>query len=127
MDKVILTLLIVFCIVLAAFLAHNYVFSIYETSVRQSHEVISADGTTIVLVEAIPVNGLGFRAPFRKCPTRFNLEGGAALVDVVNLDSDAGQLLLRVKNIPGKVTVLVKPQFALFPTRIEIRIEENIT
>lgn len=126
MDKVFLWSAAAVVFLLFAFILHNYVFSIYETAVGQSRSSLSADGISEAVITAVPLNGLGFRAPFRKAETEFVIEEGRELVEVIKKDKANGELRLRAKFEAGKVVILVRPKFALLPTRIVVLIEANV-
>ncbi len=106
-------------------LLHNYVFSIYETDFRLSNEVLYADNMSTVKIIAVPVNGMGMRAPFRKVPTVFTFEQGAELVDVVSKDENSGVLVIKARLSPGKVIIRAKAKYSLLPSVFEIPILAN--
>ncbi|MCE1190116.1 MAG: hypothetical protein LWX56_13370 [Ignavibacteria bacterium] len=91
-----------------------------------SRTQLFADGISELEITATPVNGLGFPAPFRNSNTTFVIEEGKKLVEITMLNEKSGKLRLRAKFTPGKVIVLVKPKYALFPTRVEILVEMNV-
>lgn len=120
-----MTILAACIILIFAFLLHNYVFSIYETRILADREELFADGHSQIQIIAEPINGLGFKAPFRSQQTAFNIEAGSELVDVVRKSETDGVLILKAKYATGKVVVMVKPRYAMFPTKITIIISQN--
>lgn len=126
MDRKILLILIGCLVLLAAFLLHNYILSVYETQILADKEQLFADGSSQLTIVAIPINALGFKAPFKSPDATFTIEEGADLVEVVKKDEHAGILILKAKFSPGKVVVRVKPRFALFPTKLEILVSKNV-
>lgn len=126
MDKSIVVLLVILAVLTASFLLHNYIFSIYETKFTVSSNELYADGKSQIVITAIPVNGLGFRAPFRDANTVFSIEQGTELVDIISNDRAKGVLVIRGKFVPGQVSILAKPKYAMFPTRFEVTVLMNL-
>ena len=121
-------MLIILSVAVAAvviLLLHNYVFSIYETDFRLSSEVLYADNMSTIKIVAVPINGLGVRAPFRKVPTVFSIEEGAQLIDVISKDENAGIMVIRARLSPGKVIIRAKAKYSLLPSVFEIPILAN--
>lgn len=106
-------------------LLHNYVFSIYETDFRLSNEVLYADNMSTIKIVAVPINGLGVRAPFRKVPTVFSIEEGEQLIDVVSKDENSGIMVIKARLSPGKVIIRAKAKYSLLPSVFEIPILAN--
>ncbi|MBI2420107.1 MAG: hypothetical protein HYV28_19775 [Ignavibacteriales bacterium] len=125
MDKKTLTILAACILLILAFLLHNYVFSIYETRILADKEELFADGHSQIQIMAEPINGLGFKAPFRSAQAAFTLEEGSELVDIVRKSEADGVLILKAKYATGKVVVMIKPRYAMFPTKITIIISQN--
>ena len=125
MDKKLLIILSVAVAAVVILLLHNYVFSIYETDFRLSSEVLYADNMSTIKIVAVPINGLGVRAPFRKVPTVFSIEEGAQLIDVISKDENAGIMVIRARLSPGKVIIRAKAKYSLLPSVFEIPILAN--
>ena len=85
-----------------------------------------ADNTSILVIEAVPINSFGWKAPFRKSHTEFTFNEGKDLIEVVFRDNDNGTLKLRAKGKPGKISVTIKTKYSLLPSTIEIIIEPNV-
>ncbi len=119
-------LIIVILIAILGLAAYSYVFKVYETKVETTTTVLFADNNSTVEIYSIPVDALGWRAPFRKVKTQFEVREGRDLVDIVSEDDPAGKLVLRAKDKTGKVSIYVKPALALLPTLVEINILPNL-
>ena len=111
---------------LFAILVHQYIFSIYEVEYKVSSRVLYLHSDAKILVEAIPVNSLGFRAPFRNSYTKFSITQGKELVEVVENNYEKGRLIIQAKGEPGTVIIRVKSKFSLLPTEIEIKVIPNL-
>jgi hypothetical protein len=111
----------------AMFLAGwNYLVRVYEYDVLVDRTRLPADGATTCRVEAIPVNALGTKAWMRSASCRFEIEEGARLVEIVEKDEEAGVLILQAGREPGEAVVVVRPEGALFPTKIVIRVFRDV-
>jgi len=119
-------LLSVVAVALIAFALWNFVFSVYEVRYDTSSTTLYADGTSEFTLSCVPINALGFAAPFKSSYTTFSLQEGAELVEIVSSNNDSGQIKLRAKSTPGMVTLLVKSELSLLPTSFQINILPNI-
>ncbi len=100
--------------------------SIYEVVYRIEPKALYADNKSEITITAVPVNGLGGRAWFRKAPASYEIIEGNDLVDVIRNDKSTGMLILRAKDRPGTVRITVKSLFALLPSPIDINIYPNL-
>jgi hypothetical protein len=119
LETILVAALIIATILLAGW---NYLVRVYEYDVRVDRTRLPADGEATCLVEAVSVNALGGEAWFRSARCRFAIERGARLVEIVEMDEEAGTITLRAGREPGEAVVVVQPEGALFPTKIVIRI-----
>ncbi len=119
----VIILFIAFAIVLSLL----YVFNIYEVNLKVNRTKIYADGQSILKIETVPINAFGFKAPFRKSFTKFEIIEGKQLIDIIKKDEKNGIFVLRAKYETGKVVINVKSKHSLFPSIIEIDILPNIT
>jgi len=126
MEKRTLIIIISFIAILFILAAYNYIFSIYETDFRVSATHLVADGNSQLTIIAIPLNGLGFRAPFRKVPTVYMVDEGNNLIEIIQNDEMHGILKIRAKLASGKVVISAKSKYALLPSLFEILILPNI-
>jgi len=118
---------VVFVVVsLLALLVHQYIFSIYEVEYTVSSHVLYLDANSRLTITSVPVNSLGFRAPFRNSFTKFSIVQGKELVEIVEANYESGLLVLRPKNEPGTVIVRAKSKYSLLPTEFEIKILRNL-
>lgn len=120
-------LIIFLILILAVFIAYQYIFSIYEVVIENEPEELFADNTSTMVIKAIPINALGRKAPFRKSSADFDIREGRDLIEIIQLNEGDGILKIKAKNIQGKVIIFVKAEYALLPTSIEITIYPNIT
>jgi len=118
-------LIIALLILISGFLLYQYVFSIYEVTFNLRPNRLFADNKSNLVIEAIPLNSFGWRAPFRNSPSEFTIIEGADLIEVVFIDAVKGTIKIKAKDKPGKVAITIKPKFSLFPSTIEIIIEPN--
>ncbi|NUN10340.1 MAG: hypothetical protein HUU54_14295 [Ignavibacteriaceae bacterium] len=123
-GKTLLYILIILIPVLA-FLVYNYVFNIYEVDYKTTDTKIYADGASTFTIEVVPVNGLGFKVPFRNVRTVFTFERGKELIDVILEDRENGKLVIRSQQKTGEVEIIVKPEKSLFPTKFVVHILPN--
>jgi len=125
MDKSVIILIAVSLGLLLLLAIHHYIFSIYEVTFEQSSSKLFADDQSTFIINAIPVNALGMRAPFRKSNTKYEIREGIELVDVLINDYESGRLKLRARSKTGKVIIYAKSEYSLLPTSFEIIIEPN--
>lgn len=118
-ELVIIITLLALIIILAGY---HYLFHIYEIDYRVSPRNLYADYKSEVTIEVIPLNPLGFRAPFRDPKASIIIEEGNSLVQVVGYSDDKSSLTLRALGETGIVTIRIKSAFAIFPSLIEIKI-----
>ena len=85
-----------------------------------------ADNTSTLVIEAVPINSFGWKAPFRKPHSDFTFDEGKDLIEVVFRDNDNGILKLRAKGKSGRVSVTIKTKYSLFPSTIEIILEPTV-
>ncbi|MFA6980170.1 MAG: hypothetical protein WC209_12700 [Ignavibacteriaceae bacterium] len=107
-------------------LAHQYIFSIYEVEYKISSHVLYLNSDAKVVIEAVPVNSFGFRAPFRNSSTKFSVIQGNDLIDIEENNYDKGRFVIKAKNEPGTVIIRAKSKFSLLPTEFEIKIVPNL-
>ena len=124
--KVIFIILILSCIIVLLFF-WQYVFSIYEVYYKIEPEHLYTFAESRVKVESIPLNALGFRAPFRKSPFLYEWESGKELVEIVDDRSETGYLILKAAGPEGTAVLRIKGKYALLPSIIEIKILPNLT
>jgi len=113
--------------VMIFFFLWQYVFSIYEVFYKTEPEYLYISGDAELKVESVPLNALGFRAPFRNSPFTYEWESGKELVEIVKDASAEGFLILKSTGRAGTAVLKVKGKFALLASIIEIRIAANLT
>jgi hypothetical protein len=118
-------LIIILLTFIAGFFFYQYVFSIYEVTYNIHPDRLYADNKSSLIIEAVPLNSFGWRAPLRNSPSEFTIIEGTELIEVVFVDRVKGIIKIKAKEQPGKVSITIKPEFSLFPSTIEIIIEAN--
>ncbi|TSC95517.1 MAG: hypothetical protein Athens101426_681 [Parcubacteria group bacterium Athens1014_26] len=126
MSKVEIYFTVIVLMSLFALLAHQYIFSIYEVEYKISSRVLYLNSDSKIVLEAIPVNSFGFRAPFRNSYTKFSIIQGKDLIEVEENNYEKGILIIKAKAEPGTVVIRVKSKFSLLPTEFEIKIVPNL-
>jgi hypothetical protein len=126
MRRVEIYLIFVIVLFIVGFAGYHYIFSIYEVTYKISPDKLYADNSSTIVIEVIPVNSFGWKAPLRKSHAEFKFNEGKDLVDIVWLDNDTGLLKLKAKDKSGKVSISIKSKYSLLPSTIEIVIEPNI-
>jgi len=109
-------------LVLAGFIIHYFIFSIYEVKIIVKPDVIFADPSYEIIVTAEPINAMGLGIPFRTLNTKFKIIEGANLVTIKLVDEENGLIVLQPKGIDGKIGIYVDSEYSLFPSYIEISV-----
>lgn len=113
-------------VLIAALFGYQYIFGIYEVTYSVDGKVMFADNTSSSTIKVVPINAFGWKAPFRSSSTEFSIIEGNELVQVIENNSSEGVLVLKAKNVPGKVVIHIKSEHSLLPSNIEITIEPNL-
>ena len=125
MKNPLVTLIISILIIIIGLASYSYIFKVYETKVETSTQSLYADNNSRVTITAVPINALGWRVPFRKVKTAFEISEGSKLVKIISEEDASGILILQAKDKTGRVIIYVKPSLALLPTQVEINIYPN--
>ncbi len=113
-------------LLIAAFAAYHYIFSIYEVIFSVHPKELYADNQSTVTISVVPLNAFGWEAPLRNSPAKFEITEGTDLVEIFSLDEKNGIMILKAKNKTGRVAVLIKSKNALLPSAVEIEILPNV-
>jgi hypothetical protein len=119
-------LIFILLIFIMGFSSYHYIFSIYEVTYNIIPDKLYADNSSTLVIETVPLNSFGWKAPFRKSYAEFTFNEGKDLVEVIFQDNANGILKLRAKEKSGKVSVTIKAKYSLLPSTIEIIIEPNV-
>jgi hypothetical protein len=119
-------LILILIVFVAGFSTYHYILSVYEVTYKVTPDKLYADNNSTLIIEAVPINSFGWKAPFRKTFSEFTFNEGKDLVEVIFKDNSNGILKLRAKEKPGKVSITIKSNYSLLPSTIEIIIEPNI-
>ena len=118
-------LIFILIVFIAGFSSYHYIFSIYEVTFNVTPYKLYADNKSTLIIEAVPINSFGWKAPFRKTYSEFTFNEGKDLVEVIFMDKANGILKLRAKEKSGKVSVTIKTKYSLLPSTIEIVVSPN--
>ena len=119
--KAIFTVLIPVLLIIL-FGIYNYLICIYEVIYKVNPEFLYADNKSEITITAIPLNGSGGKALFRKVEAGYLITAGSDLVKIVEKDTTEGILKLRAGNIPGQLEIIAESPYALLPSSITIMI-----
>lgn len=120
MDKFQFFFIISIIILILGLSVYYFIFNIYEVTFSIKPRNLFADYKSTAVIKAIPVNALGYEVPFRSVRAKIEFEEGNDLVDVIRENERKGIFILRAKDKPGKVIVLIKSDKSLLPTSITI-------
>ena len=109
-------------LVLAGFILHYFIFSIYEVKIVVKPKEVFADPSTEIKVTAKPINAMGWEVPFRTVKTKFKILEGNDLVTIKSVDEENGFILLQSVGTEGKVGIYIDSEYSLFPSYIEVQI-----
>ena len=109
-------------LVLAGFILHYFIFSIYEVKIIVKPKEVFADPSTEIKVTAKPINAMGWEVPFRTVKTKFRILEGNDLVTIKSVDEENGFILLQSVGTEGKVGIYIDSEYSLFPSYIEVQI-----
>jgi hypothetical protein len=102
-----------------------YVFNVYETEIETEPKNLFADNRSVIVISIYPVNALGYKIPFRKINAGFEIKEGRDLIEIVKEDDKNGCMVLRAKNMTGKVIIYIKSKYSLLPSLVEINVYPN--
>src|ERR1035437_7918695 len=114
-------LILILIVFVAGFSSYHYIFSIYEVTYKITPDILYADNNSTLIIEVVPINSFGWKAPFRKTFSEFTINEGKDLVEVIFQDNSNGILRIRAKEKPGKVSITIKSNYSLLPSRSEER------
>ena len=123
MRKKIVTIYLSVFVLVALLLGYFFLYNIYGSEVRKNNDFLFADPQSEMIIEVIPVNGLGSKAWFRNSSAKFEIIEGKNLIEIISKDESKGILKIRSLGEPGKVGIKIKSQHSLFTEYYEIRIE----
>jgi hypothetical protein len=109
-------------LVLAGFILHYFILSIYEIKIVVEPKEVFADISTEIKVTAKPLNAMGWEVPFRTVKAKFKILEGNDLVIIKLVDEENGFILLQSIGTEGKVGIYIDSEYSLFPSYIEVQI-----
>lgn len=117
---IITTIIIIF--LLSAFAVHHYLLSIYEVVYKTTPDKLYADTKSDIIITAVPLNALGWKALFRSSEAVYTIVDGQELVEISGENKSEGVLKLKSKAKTGVVKIIAKSPYALVPSLINIQI-----
>lgn len=121
-----ITLIILLIFLISAFAIYNYLINIYEVVYKVTPDALYADGKSIISINSVPVNGLGWKALIREAEVDYTITEGADLVKIVMYDRSKGVIKLKAVNRSGVVKIIARSSYALLPSPVNFRIYPNI-
>jgi hypothetical protein len=121
-----ITIILILVFLISAFAVYNYMINIYEVVYKVTPDALYADGKSVITIQAVPVNGLGWKALFREAEADYKIIEGADLVKIVMYDRSEGVIKLRAGNKPGVVKIIAKSSYSLLPSPVNFQIYPNI-
>ena len=122
MNKTLVIILVAIVLVKILIFAWFYLFNIYEVKILVNPKLLSSSSDSKIKVESIPLNSFGTKALLRNISAKFEVVSGA---DLIRVEKQKENSVFVYSN--GKVgigEILVTPSIGMFPSKIEIRIEE---
>jgi hypothetical protein len=119
-TKIFILLFII--LVLAGFILHYFIFSIYEINIVVKPKEVFADASTEIQVTVVPINAMGWDVPFRTVNAKFKILEGTSLVTTKIVNEEDGFILLQSTGTEGKVGIYIESKYSLFPSYIEVQI-----
>ena len=104
---------------------YYFIFNIYEVTSSIKPKNLFADYKSTAIIKVIPINALGFEVPFRSVKAKIEIEEGSDLIDIIKENEETGVFILRAKDKPGKVKVIIKSDKSLLPILITIIINST--
>ncbi len=111
-------------ILLLSFISWMYIFNIYEIDIKIDRQTLFSNGKSRSVIELVPMNSIGMKAPFRNVNSKINFVNGKELVDVI-LD-EKNLIILQSKFDTGKVELKIESEYLLYPNKynFEIKLSE---
>jgi hypothetical protein len=119
-TKIFILLFII--LVLAGFILHYFIFSIYEINIVVKPMEVFADASTEIQVTVVLINAMGWDVPFRTVNAKFKILEGTSLVTTKIVNEEDGFILLQSTGTEGKVGIYIDSKYSLFPSYIEVQI-----
>jgi len=119
-------LILVLLVLIIILFGYQYLISIYEVEITVEPDVLYADNVSVCVIQTKPVNSFGMKIPFRDASAQIEIKEGMDLVEIIELDEKRGCLKIKAKERTGTVVIYIRPEKALLPSSIEIRIIPNI-
>lgn len=78
-----------------------------------------ADNQSTLVIEAIPINALGWRTPFRIVNATYKITEGQELVTIIKTNFANGMIELKTNKKAGNVSIKAFSSKALLPSSID--------
>src|ERR1035441_5518272 len=90
MERSEIYLILILIVFIAIFSSYHYIFNIYEVTFKVTPDKLYADNNSTIIIEAVPINSLGWRTPYRKTYSEFTFNEGKDLIEVIFQDNSKG-------------------------------------
>jgi len=97
-----------------------YLFNIYEVRIIVSPEYLVVNEKLKTEISVIPINSFGHKVAYRKVKATFTIEEGKEIIKNFIINSDSNKVLIESNGENGKIVILVKANYGIFPTHVEI-------
>ena len=117
---------IISIVIFLSFISWMYVFNIYEIDIEIDRQTLFANGVSSSVIELVPMNSFGMKAPFRNVSSKISFINGKELVDVIY--QSRNRIVLKSKCDTGRVELKIESEYLLYPNKydFEIKLPEAI-
>lgn len=109
-------------VLLLLVLSYYFLYNIYEIEIKKSPAFLYAKTSSSLTIEVIPINALGTKAWFRTVSAQFEIIEGKELIEVENMNSENGILVIKSTGKTGKVGIKIFSKYSLLPQYVEVEI-----
>ena len=124
-KKLIVYLISLLIIFIAAYGVWYFLFNIYEVKCKINFVKELQNGERLYVVECLPLNLLGGKAPFRNLDLDFEIEEGKSLIEVHERKSNSELFFTSLKK-SGKIVFILTTKLSLFPQKLEFDLADNL-
>ena len=111
-------------ILFLSFISWMYIFNIYEIDIKIDKHTLFLNGGSSAVIELVPMNSIGMKAPFRNVNSQIKFIDGKELVNVIY--ESQNKIVLKSKSDTGKVELKIESDYLLYPNKynFEIKLSE---
>jgi len=122
MNQTLIIVLVVIVFAKVLIFAWFYLFNIYEVKISVNPKSLKLNSDSKIEIEAIPLNSFGTKALFRNISANFEIVSSEDLIRVEPQKENS--VFVYSNGKIGTAEILVTPSIGMFPSKIEIMIEE---